>query len=177
MLARVASMFHPQMLVVQAAAYESWQTTALQRASVIACDVVMFACACALRDRLATMSAAANASHSPRKHHPPPPARSGDAVAFIALVSLHAGPVIVDSIHFQYQRALCPLALRVRHVSPACSALPRYNSIATGLLYLTARSLLHRQPVLATLFYSVCVCFKHINACAPRPRIRQHALR
>ena len=65
LLSTIASAFHPQMLQLQEAAYESWHTTVLQRASVIACDLVMFACAWVLGGSLTAISS-----------EPPPPPRS-----------------------------------------------------------------------------------------------------
>ncbi len=70
-LSHVASIFHPQMLTLQAVAYESWHTTALQRGSVIACDVVMFACAWLLSRSLTPAALPPLAPFSSAKHHTP----------------------------------------------------------------------------------------------------------
>ena len=97
-LSTIASAFHPQMLALQQAAYESWHVTVLQRSSVIACDLVMFACAWALGGSLTTISRTSTRdSHKPRAQSSP----NNPRAMLVALVSLHAGPVIVDNIHFQ----------------------------------------------------------------------------
>jgi hypothetical protein len=106
-LSHLASLFHPQMLTLQAAAYESWHTTALQRASVIICDFVMFSCAWVLGGRLAAMSPTRTPTLSEASSRSIQ-SSSFDRATFIALVTLHAGPIIVDSMHFQYTAPLFP---------------------------------------------------------------------
>ena len=117
-LSRIASTFHPQMLVVQAEAYESWQTTLLQRGSVIVCDIALFACAWALGNSLETISASANSSQLRRNDPAPQSSSSSDVATFVVLVSLHAGPVIVDSIHFQYERARARTHTHTHNMAP-----------------------------------------------------------
>jgi alpha-1,3-glucosyltransferase len=99
-LSHLARIFHPEMLTLQATAYESWHTTVLQRSSVIACDIVMFTCAWALSSRLSATPLVPSATFSGNNHRLPQ-LPCINRVTFIALVTLHAGPIIVDSMHFQ----------------------------------------------------------------------------
>jgi hypothetical protein len=87
-LSHIASIFHPQMLRLQAAPYESWQTTALQRGSVLACDVVMFVCAWLLGRSLAATSIGPLPPSSPAAKHDAR-ARIDHHTVLIALPSLY----------------------------------------------------------------------------------------
>jgi alpha-1,3-glucosyltransferase len=101
LLSQVAAAFHPQMLVLRAAPYQSWHTTLLQRTSVIACDVIMISCAWFFSSCLSTISCSSSSTSLQRTQSNSPSPLHDSRTMFIILLSLHAGPIIVDNIHFQ----------------------------------------------------------------------------